>query len=92
MDRADYRALRPSIEASQLAAVLEANPALIDEWLAYSEDKRTSLGWGFEATEEAEWLVSTPQGESERFLSPSTACAEYVLRELDFWSSMHRDG
>jgi hypothetical protein len=92
MDRADYRAPRPSVEASQLAAVLEANPALIDEWLAYSEDKRTSLGWGLEATEEADWLVSTLQGQSERFPSPSTACAEFVLRELDFWSAMYRGG
>ncbi len=84
-EESDYRALRPRLRASQLAAVLESEPGLVDDWLGYSEDKRTSSGWGFGTAREGGWLVDGPGGAREVFASRVDACAEFVLRELDFW-------
>jgi hypothetical protein len=86
IEAADYRALRPRVQASQLAAVLQAEPHLANDWLAYSEDKRTSFGWGFGPSREGEWLVEGPEGICEVFASRFDACANDVLRELDFWA------
>ena len=88
IEESDYRTLRPRVEASQLAAVLRAEPDLVDDWLAYSEDKRTSLGWGFGPSRGGGWLVDGPEGVREEFGSRSAACADYVLRELDFWAAI----
>jgi hypothetical protein len=45
--QARYRELRAGFQESDLtlAAVVRANPTFVEQWLAYSEDKRTSGGW-----------------------------------------------
>jgi hypothetical protein len=83
--------LRPHIEVSQLAAVLQTEPAIVDDWLAYSEDKRTSFSWGFGPSREGDWSVDGPEGVHERFASRVAACATYVLRELEFWAAAGGD-
>jgi hypothetical protein len=88
IEESDYRALRPRVEASQLAALLQTQPGLVDEWLAYSEDKRTSYGWGFGLSREGGWLVDGPEGVGEEFASRFAACADYLLHELDFWAAI----
>ena len=80
-----YRTLRPRIGALQLASVLRSTSEMVDEWLAYSEDKRTSFGWGFGPTRDGDWMVDGPDGVHERFESRYSGCADFVLRELDFW-------
>ncbi len=88
IDESDYRSLRPRVQASQFAAILQAEPNLVDDWIAYSEDKRTSLGWGFGPSREGGWLVDGPEGAREKFASQFAACAAYVLHELDFWAAI----
>lgn len=40
-----YRELCPLFEESDLLALLTDHPALIEEWLLYSDDKCTEGGW-----------------------------------------------
>lgn len=86
----DYRAVRARIEASLLSAILRAEPAIVDDWLAYSEDKRTSSGWAFWQSRGGAWVIGDLAGAHEEFGSREFACAEFVLRELDYWAV--RDG
>ncbi len=85
IEESNYRALRSRIGVSQLAAVLQSEPEMVDDWLAYSEDKRTSSGWGFGPSRAGDWTVDGPDGVRERFDSRYEGCADFVLRELDFW-------
>jgi hypothetical protein len=81
-----YREVRPLLNESNLLAVLKDRPALVEDWLAYSEDKRTSGGWYV--------LRSGVIGQVGRPLSTITfssiaeAVAAYVVRELDFWAGV----
>lgn len=78
---ADHRA---SFAAADLQPIIAAQPVLVEQWLSYSEDKRTTGGW-----------YITRDGEIGRVLQPTTrrtfstiqdAVAEYVVLELDFWA------
>lgn len=64
---------------------------MIEQWLMYSEDKRTGGGWYFmQAGNEWETGRVGPTGlvDKTKYLSAVEACAAYVLMELDFWSSL----
>ncbi len=43
-----YKDLRAGFGARDLLSVIEKNPSLVDEWIAYSQDKRTIGGWSFD--------------------------------------------
>jgi hypothetical protein len=45
VDESGYRADPGSLTVNAVSAHLDAHPDLVDAWLAYSEDKRTSSGW-----------------------------------------------
>lgn len=77
--RARYVELRPCFGPSDLLPLVKSHPEVIEEWIRYSEDKRTSSGWGVSE--------SGVVAGSERltFESLEEAVAEFVVRELDFW-------
>lgn len=84
--QAQYPALRPSINASDLLALLKIESSLVAEWIAYSEDKRTAGGFYVLRTGE----VGQVENERSRRRYPSIeeAVAEFVLHELDYWQSL----
>jgi hypothetical protein len=74
---------RTTFKADDLRPFIEEQPTLIDEWLRYSENKRTREGW-----------YVLRNGEVGRALHPQSrliyasiqeAVAEFVLREFDYW-------
>jgi hypothetical protein len=80
-----YRDLRASFGPEDLRPLLDAHRDLLEVWFAYSEDKRTTGGWYLTRSGE---LGQVADSDSRiRFGSPAEAVAEYVVRELDFWSS-----
>lgn len=91
IEEVDYHELRPRIRAAQLAEILRARPDIVDDWIAYSEDKRTSFGYGFGPSPAGDWLVDGPEGYRVRFGSRHDGCADFVLRELDFWLAIEDD-
>jgi hypothetical protein len=63
---------------------LRGNPPLVNAWLSYSEDKRSSRGWyvlkiGSNDEYEVGYL---PDGERLRFVDSVRAAAEFIVREL----------
>jgi hypothetical protein len=93
MKRCRYRELRPFFSAGDLVPLVRAHPDFIDSWVRLCEDKRTSAGWW--VGEDFTIGRMTPRHEvSAPFPSMEEAVAEYVIRELDFWSSvgMNRTG
>ncbi len=68
-----------------MAAVLQSMPEVVNDWLAYSEDKRASLGWGFGPSYAGNWTLDGPDEVRESFDSLYAGCAAFILRELDFW-------
>ena len=40
-----YRELRPGLNEEILLRAIQRDPNLVEEWIAYSEDKRTTGGW-----------------------------------------------
>ena len=80
---ASYTRFRREVTAHELADYLRRHPELVEEWLRYSEDKRTSDGWYFGTNGRRSWIGQVGPTMPEYFDAPETACAEYILRELD---------
>lgn len=45
LKRVSYVGYRTTFKANDLLPLIAADPTLVEDWLAYSEDKRTSGGW-----------------------------------------------
>ncbi len=75
------------ISVAPLWKALKASPDLVDEWVSYSEDKRTSEGW-FLIDRGSYWEVGylAPRGKgakSLRFQDRMEACATFASNELE---------
>jgi len=81
--RVSYVAYRTMFKARDLLPLIAADPSLIEDWLAYSEDKRTSGGWYLRRSGELGQL-SRPASKIT-FPTIDEALAEFVVRELDYW-------
>jgi hypothetical protein len=81
-----YMKHRPTFSSADLLPVIGRDASLVEEWMAYSEDKRTEGGWHI-----------LRDGTIGRIGKPATkrqlgsihrAVAEYVILELDFWADL----
>jgi hypothetical protein len=85
--RTNYAAARSHLTAEALLPFIKRHPELMEQWILFSEDKRTDGGWYL--TREAE-IGSVFENRRTKFSSQEAAVAEYVLRELDFWLGVGR--
>jgi hypothetical protein len=83
---AGYAAYRPSFNATDVRALLEAHPSLLDQWLAYSDDKRTDQGWY--VLRDGEIGQVTQPTAQRSYATIDEAVAQFVVRELDFWAGL----
>lgn len=81
LERASYQVHRAAVSVSDLLEVLRLEPGLVEQWLCYSEDKRTTGGWYVKRNGEI-GRVLMPESRVVFDTTPE-AVAEYVLRELD---------
>ncbi|MDX1401349.1 MAG: hypothetical protein R3245_05465 [Kiloniellales bacterium] len=77
----NYRKLRPGFAPQDLLPLVLSNPEFVSEWIAYSEDKRTSGGWYL--LKESEIGQVGREDSREWFHSIEEAVSVYVVRELD---------
>ncbi len=71
------------LSSDALAAYLREHPELIDAWLGYSSDKRTSSGWYLKQPEQQVFEVGFfPNGERRSYTDGVRACADFIAREL----------
>jgi len=84
--RTNYLENRKQFDSGDLVKIINEIPELKHEWLMYSEDKRTSGGWYLRENGEI-GQVSDPDSliQSNTF---TEAVAEFVIRELDYWSKI----
>ena len=81
--RTQYANIRPNFSPKDLLPIIKDHSNLIEEWLLYSYDKRTLVGWYL--LEEGEvGQVNKPESR-KHFDSLDKAVAEYVVLELDCW-------
>jgi hypothetical protein len=77
-----YTEYRSSFTAADLQPIVAAHPEIVEQWLSYSEDKRTNGGRYVRRNGQ---IGRVSQSGTEReFASIHEAVAEYVVLELDF--------
>ena len=81
---AGYAEHRPSLTAAELRPLVADHPELIEQWLSYSEDKRTYGGWYIRRDGKI-GRVQKP-GTERQYATIQDAVTEYVVLELDFWA------
>ena len=84
--RTGYRGLRPRFGPADLLPIIESQRTLVNQWIAYSKDKRTSGGWYLLESGEI-GRVGAPESRM-LFDALEEAVAHYIVRELDFWSGL----
>jgi hypothetical protein len=83
VDESGYRSARAALTADVVSAYLRQHPHLIDAWLAYSEDKRTSSGWYVTQRSGDSFEIGYyPNGERISASGRVAACAEFIVREV----------
>jgi hypothetical protein len=87
LSRVNYSALRSQLEPGVVLRALKQNPSLVDQWVRYCEDKRTSGGWYILPKQCEIGRLGVPESVLH-FARLDEAVAEYVLRELDFWAGL----
>lgn len=85
LERTSYKSLRKTFSQNDLLTIIKEYPEITSEWLAYSEEKRTSGGWYILEKPEI-GQIDNPES-IKHFDSIEEAVSEYVVRELDFWST-----
>jgi hypothetical protein len=85
---ANYSSLRSTFAPSDLVPLIKRNPELVQDWLLFSGDKRTSGGWYLL---ESGVIGQVGVHEQARFDTIEDAVAEYVVRELDSWVRVGRE-
>lgn len=81
---AGYAECRPGLTAAELRPLVADYPELIEQWLSYSEDKRTDGGWYIRRDGKI-GRVQKP-GAERQYATIQDAIAEYVVLELDVWA------
>jgi len=78
-----YADLRGQFAPRELAAYLRARPEVIAQWVAYSEDKRTSDGWYLRPPYSLGRISSEPPPMHEvKHVDLAAACAAFIIAEL----------
>lgn len=87
--QSNYSRSSPEITEEAIREALADQPDLVDDWLKWSEDKRTSTGWYFTKQTDGAYIVGhilkgKDEPERSRYLhDPIAACACFVKLEVD---------
>lgn len=90
LKQARYADFRDSFGAQDLLPLIRDDRALVQQWVMYSEDKRTDGGWYLIRETRQVGRIGAPREDTLDFRSIEEAVAEYVVRELDFWAALER--
>ena len=79
-----YLTLQEEISIDDIKAELRDCPYLVQSWLNYSEDKRTSGGWYLIKENENTYVVGTLETNNNyTFTDDIEACAQFVINEIE---------
>lgn len=75
--------IRGQFPARDLAEYLRAHPSLVDRWVRFSEDKRTSTGWYLRPPYSIGRISPTsPPMHEIKHVDLAAACAAFIIAEL----------
>lgn len=87
LEQSGYFDRHADVTPDMLAAILGSDPSLVDEWLAFSENKRTSSGWYFRqgATGFTVGFVGDAGNkvDESNYTDPIEACAKFIKGEVE---------
>jgi len=69
-----------------IADALSLNPEIINDWLEYSEDKRTSSGWYIKRGKKGAFIVGKVEmieNSEMTYTDKIKACAAFIKREVE---------
>jgi hypothetical protein len=87
--RSGYDQFRKEFRPSDLVPLLRASPDYMKQWIMYCEDKRTRGGFWVREDSFEVGSLDSPDA-TVRYDSLEVAIAEFVVRELDYWSQVSR--
>ncbi len=79
---------KSSVSIDDIKDFLKSSPELIDSWLCYSSDKRTSSGWYFkEDVKERAFVIGyfeikSGKTKETKYQESIEACAQFILNEF----------
>ena len=81
---AGFPRARHEIAVEEVAAVLKAEPELIELWMERGADQRLGGGWGIEEEHQGYRIKSFGSGESRLIADRIHACAEFIVHYVGF--------
>lgn len=83
-----YYEIHDQISVQNIRDALVKYPECIDEWITYSEDKRSSSGWYIKKEEDGQHTVGFIGGNkhanyNEKYSDRIDACARFIKFEID---------
>jgi hypothetical protein len=83
VNESGYLVAPAALTADAVSMYLRDHPELIEAWLAYSQDKRTSSGWYVTQRAADSFEIGYfPAGERITVAGRASACAEFIVREV----------
>ncbi len=83
-----YCEIPDQVAEAAIASALTENPNIVDDWLAYSEDKRVTSGWFFKIERPGQFVVGSEDERSSGMRSTEysdriEACAKFIKEEVE---------
>jgi hypothetical protein len=87
-DETGYHKEHAKISQSAIEMVVGRDLSLVDDWIAFTEDKRWTPAWGLAKKSDTSWVVfHVPRGGGHGyeivFSSPVPACALMIRMEME---------
>lgn len=86
LKKTGYLGSNTQLSISDIRSALALEPACVDEWLTYSENKRCDSGWYLSYLQNGKYIVGYyPHGEkiSVTFTDPLDGCADFIMKEIE---------
>lgn len=82
LKRSNYSELRRTLSEEQLISALKTAPHLVQEWIMYSENKRTSGRYYL-----SNRVIGSLHSKAEKysFESDEETVAKFIILELEYW-------
>lgn len=83
-----YFSIHGQVTEHAILEALKAHPECVHDWMAWSEDKRSSTGWFFRRNGESAFEIAyfreygDPSDVNE-YSDATTACAAFIKREVE---------
>lgn len=82
-----YFATHEQVTESEIHRVLVRHPECVNEWLSYSEDRRTGAGWFIQRSAKGFHVGYYPAGSSSHspvdYSDETVACAAFIKHEAE---------